>query len=45
VFKVFDSDTSLDARFTPHTSFTDPTSPADGPPRESIEIRTFAFFD
>ncbi|MBT3400133.1 MAG: methyltransferase [Rhodospirillaceae bacterium] len=45
VFKVYDSDTSLDARFTPHTSFTDPTSPKDGPPRESIEIRTFAFFD
>lgn len=45
VFKVYDSDTSLDARFTPHTSFADPTSPKDGPPRESIEIRTFAFFD
>jgi hypothetical protein len=45
VFKVYDSDTSLDARFTPHTSFADPTSPNDGPPRESIEIRTFAFFD
>ncbi|MBS28623.1 MAG: methyltransferase [Alphaproteobacteria bacterium] len=45
VFKVYDSDTSLDARFTPHTSFTDPTSPKDGKPRESIEIRTFAFFD
>lgn len=45
VFKVYDSDTSLDARFTPHTSFNDPTSPPNGPPRESIEIRTFAFFD
>ncbi|HCP01687.1 MAG: methyltransferase [Alphaproteobacteria bacterium] len=45
VFKVFDSDKGLDARFTPHTSFADPTSPKDSPPRESIEIRTFAFFD
>ncbi len=45
VFKVNDSDTSLDGRFTPHTSFADPSSPPDAPPRESIEIRTFAFFD
>ncbi|HHZ75714.1 MAG TPA: methyltransferase, partial [Rhodospirillales bacterium] len=33
------------ARFTAHTSFTDPTSPPNAKPRESIEIRTLAFFD
>lgn len=33
------------ARFAPHSAFTDPTTPADAPPRESIEIRTVAFFD
>jgi hypothetical protein len=33
------------ARFAPHTAFIDPTTPADAPPRESIEIRTVAFFD
>ena len=33
------------ARFTPHTAFDDPTTPEGAPPRESIEVRTFAFFD
>jgi hypothetical protein len=45
VFKVYDSDESLPARMTPHTSFTDPTVPDDAPARESIEARAFAFFD
>jgi hypothetical protein len=45
VFKVFDSDTSKTSQFTAHTAFEDPTTPADAPPRESIETRTFAFFD
>ena len=45
VFKVYDSDESLPGRFTPHTSFEDPTSPANAGPRESIEVRTFSFFD
>ena len=45
VFKVFDSDTTISGRFTPHTSFTDPTSPPDAPARESIEMRALAFFD
>jgi hypothetical protein len=44
VFKVYDSAKDGRARFTPHTSFSDPTSPADAPPRQSIEVRTFAFF-
>ncbi len=43
VFKVFDSDAGR-ARFTPHTSFIDPATPADAPPRQSIEVRTLAFF-
>ena len=45
VFKVFDSRNDGGARFTAHTSFVDPTSPPDAGPRESIEMRTFAFFD
>jgi hypothetical protein len=44
VFKVYDSQTHGRARFTPHTSFIDPTSPPGAPPRQSIEVRTFAFF-
>jgi hypothetical protein len=45
VFKVYDSKKDGRARFTAHTSFDDPTSPAGAAPRESIEIRTLAFFD
>jgi len=44
VFKVYDSEKDGRARFTAHTSFNDPTSPADSPPRQSIESRAFAFF-
>jgi hypothetical protein len=44
VFKVYDSAKDGRARFTAHTSFVDPTSPPDAPPRQSIEVRTFAFF-
>ena len=32
------------ARWTAHTAFDDPTTPPDARPRESIEIRTLAFF-
>ncbi|MGQ0525134.1 MAG: CmcJ/NvfI family oxidoreductase [Betaproteobacteria bacterium] len=45
VFKVFDSDAAQPSRFTAHSAFDDPATPADAPPRESIETRTFAFFD
>jgi len=45
VFKVFDSDASKLSRFTAHSAFDDPATPADAPPRESIETRTFAFFE
>ena len=44
VFKVYDSETDGRARFTPHTSFKDPASPANAWPRQSIEVRAFAFF-
>jgi hypothetical protein len=45
VFKVYDSQTDGRARFTPHCSFIDPTTPAGAPPRQSIEVRTLAFFE
>jgi len=44
IFKVYDSATDGRARFGAHTSFDDPTTPPDAGPRESIEIRAFAFF-
>jgi hypothetical protein len=44
VFKVFDSAKDGRARFTAHTSFEDPTTPAGAPARQSIEARTLAFF-
>jgi len=44
VFKTFDSATDGRARWTAHSAFDDPTSPPDAPPRESIEMRTLAFF-
>jgi hypothetical protein len=44
VFKVFDSLKDGRARFTPHTSFEDPATPAGAPPRQSIEARAIAFF-
>jgi hypothetical protein len=44
VFKVYDSMKDGRARFTAHTAFDDPTTPPHARPRESIEIRTLAFF-
>jgi hypothetical protein len=44
VFKVFDSDPTPPARFTAHTAFDEPATRADAPPRESVEVRTLAFF-
>jgi len=44
VFKVYDSLKDGRARWTAHTAFDDPTSPPNAQPRESIEIRTLAFF-
>lgn len=44
LIKCFDSATDGRARLAVHTAFEDPTTAADAPPRESIEIRAFAFF-
>ena len=44
VLKVFDSAPDGRARFTAHSAFADPTSPQNAAPRESIEMRTIAFF-
>jgi len=44
VFKVYDSHKDGRARWTAHTAFDDPTARPDARPRESIEIRTLAFF-
>jgi len=43
LLKCYDSLTDGRARFAPHSAFTDPTTPPDAPPRESIEIRALVF--
>jgi hypothetical protein len=43
LLKCYDSKTDGRARFAPHTAFADPTTPADAPPRESIELRALVF--
>ena len=43
LLKCYDSDPTL-AQFTAHSAFEDPSSPEDAPSRESIEVRTLAFF-
>jgi hypothetical protein len=44
LIKCYDSLKDGRARFSLHTAFEDPTTPEHAPPRESIEIRTLAFF-
>lgn len=44
LLKCYDSLRDGRARFMPHTSFEDPTAPADKLPRESIELRMLVFF-
>lgn len=44
LLKCYDSMKDGRARFMPHTSFEDPTAPADKLPRESIELRMLVFF-
>jgi hypothetical protein len=44
LLKCYDSIEDGRARFTAHTAFIDPTSPAGAPARESIETRAFVFF-
>ena len=43
LIKCYDSETDGRARFAPHSAFLAPDVPADAPPRESIELRTFVF--
>ena len=43
LLKCYDSARDGRARFAPHTAFTDPTTPDNVLPRESIELRTFVF--
>jgi hypothetical protein len=44
IFKTFDSRQETPARFTFHSAFDDPNTPANAKPRESIEVRAVAFF-
>ena len=44
LIKCFDSLDDGRARLTAHTAFDDPTTPPGATPRESIEVRTLAFF-
>ena len=43
LLKCYNSASDGRARFAPHTAFTDPNTPQDAPPRESIEIRSLVF--
>ncbi len=43
LLKCFDTDASV-TQFGAHAAFQHPGTPANAPPRESIEVRTFAFF-
>jgi hypothetical protein len=45
VFKCYDSMKDGRSRWSAHAAFDDPHSPTDAPARESIEMRTLAFFD
>jgi hypothetical protein len=44
MLKTYDSETDGRARFVGHSAFEDPNTPPNAPMRESIEIRTMAFF-
>jgi hypothetical protein len=45
LIKCYESAKDGRARFSLHSAFDDPSSPANPKPRQSIEVRTFAFFD
>jgi hypothetical protein len=45
LIKCFDSKTDGRARRVPHTAFSDASSPADAPTRESIEVRALVFHE
>jgi hypothetical protein len=44
LIKCFDSARDGRARLSIHTAFADPTTRPDAPPRQSIELRSYAFF-
>jgi hypothetical protein len=44
VFKQFDSQLSGVARFVPHAAFEHPATPAEAPPRESVELRCLVVY-
>ena len=44
LIRCFDSARQGAARFSAHGAFDDPHTPADAPPRESIEVRALVFF-
>ena len=44
LIRCFDSALAGPRRFSAHTGFDDPETPADAPPRESIEVRMLVFF-
>ena len=45
LLKCYDTELDGRARWTAHTAFEDPTSPANAARRQSIETRTIAFYD
>src|SRR5947207_3050114 len=45
LIKCYDSMKDGRARFSLHSAFDDPTTSANARPRQSIEVRTLAFFD
>lgn len=44
LLKTYDSETDGRARFMGHSAFEDPTTPPGAPSRQSVELRTMAFF-
>jgi hypothetical protein len=44
VLKCFDTAPGIVGRCTAHSAFDDPHTPAEAPPRESIEARAFVFY-
>jgi hypothetical protein len=44
LLKTYDSETDGRARFMGHTAFEDPTTKPGAKPRQSVEVRTMAFF-
>jgi hypothetical protein len=45
VLKCYDTAADIRGRYTAHSAFDDPSSPANAPARESIEARAFVFYN